>query len=258
MNNNELVSIVMLSRNRSQYLEATIISVLGQTYQNWELIFIDDASSDNTIKRIMELRDGIHPFRISQCVFSRGETVNRNSALRDARGKWIAFLDAGDIWEPQKLENQVNFMKENDYAFSYTFFDSVDSQYAKTGYWVGGPGNITEKMMLKCCWVGYLTVMFDREKVGLVQVDGLKDATDYALWLMVVKKADCYLLPECLGSLMSEKGIPHRLFTSYKWVCRYEAYRKIEGMNPLASFYMTVRNLLYTIWKWFKYAHKEK
>lgn len=107
----EKVSVIMLAQDCGQYLEASVKSVMAQTYQNWELIFVDDASKDNSVQRIMQLRGTDHRFKISQCVFSRGETVNRNSSLRDAHGKWIAFLNAGDIWEPTKLENRSSSWK---------------------------------------------------------------------------------------------------------------------------------------------------
>ena len=129
---NDLVSIIMLSRNKEQYVEASVRSVMAQTYQNWELLFVDDASKDKTISLLLELKDedgkrepkeerGIADrISVSSTIESRGEIVNRNSALRSAKGRWIAFLDAGDIWEPTKLERQVAFMEEHGYAFSYT------------------------------------------------------------------------------------------------------------------------------------------
>lgn len=250
------VSIIMLTRNKAQFIETSIRSVLAQTYTNWELILVDDASSDDTIRRIMELRDDKHNFRVSQFVFSRGEMVNRNSAIKDANGKWIAFLDAGDVWEPTKLEKQVLFMEEHDYAFSYTMFNSIDAQGGDLGVMASGPECISKEDMKKCCWMGYLTVMYDREKIGLLQVQGMRKANDYALWLQASKMADCHLVPECLASQMSDKGLWNRLRTSDKWAWRYESYRKIEEMNPVVSAYMAFRNLVYTAYKWWKYAKK--
>ena len=251
-----LVSIIMLSRNRAHFLEASINSIKAQTYKNWELLFVDDASSDDTIQRIIELRDDKHDFRITQCVFSRGEMVNRNSVIKDAHGKWIAFLDAGDVWEPTKLEKQVRFMEMNDYVFSYTLFNSIDEKGNNQGIVLGGPETITKSDMKKCCWMGYLTVMYDREKIGILHVQGIREANDYPLWLLASKKADCHLLPECLASQMSVKGLWNRLRTSDKWVWRFESYRKIEEMNPVVSAYMALRNLVYTAYKWWKYAKK--
>jgi glycosyltransferase involved in cell wall biosynthesis len=246
----------MLSHNKALFLESSIKSIITQTYKNWELIFLDDASSDDSLNRIMDLRDGEHQFKISHCVFSRGESVNRNSALKDVRGRWITFLNAGDIWEPTKLEKQVRFMKENDYAFSYTMFNNIDAQGKNIGVRMSGPECITKDDMKKCCWMGYLTVMYDAEKIGCLQVNGVKRTNDYPLWLLVSRKADCHLLPECLASQMSEKGLKKRLLSSPKWLWRYETYREIERMNPIPAAYMTIRNLAYTAYKWWKYAKR--
>ena len=254
--NEGLVSVIMLSRNRAQFLEASVNSIKDQTYQNWELLFVDDASSDDTIRRIMDLRDERHYFRVSQCVFRKGEVVNRNSAIKNVHGKWIAFLDAGDVWEPTKLEKQVRFMEENNYAFTYTKFNSIDEKGNNQGIVMNGPEHITHSGMMKCCWMGYLTVMCDAEKIGRLQVEGLKRANDYPLWLMVSKKADCHLLSECLASQMSVKGLWNRLWISEKWTWRYETYRRIEQMTPFSATYMTIRNLAYTAYKWWKYAKK--
>jgi len=252
------VSVIMLVQDCGQFLEASVKSIMAQTYQNWELIFVDDASMDNSIQRIMQLKGDDPRFKISQCVFSQGETVNRNSAIKDAQGKWIAFLDAGDIWEPTKLEKQVHFMEENDYAFTYTMFNNIDAQGKDVGVMMTGPECITKDDMKKCCWMGYLTVMFDVEKIGRLQVKGMQYANDYSLWILVSEKADCHLLPECLASQMSEKGLWNRLWISDKWAWRYETYRRIERLNPISAAFMAVRNLAYTAYKWWKYAKKMK
>ena len=269
--NNDLVSVIMLSRDKEQYVEASVRSVMTQTYQNWELLFVDDASKDKTISLLLELKDedrrrgewsegtfkqdGTLADRISvsSTIERRGAIVNRNSALRSARGRWIAFLDAGDIWEPTKLEKQVAFMEENGYSFSYTKYNCIDVQLKDTGIIMGGPECITYHDMLKCCWMGCLTVMYDAKKIGTLQVNGLEEGNDYALWLEVAEEADCHLLPECLASMMLEKGMWYRFLSSNSWSWRYEVYRKIVFMNPLSAAYMTVRNMAYATWKWWKY-----
>lgn len=271
----DLVSIIMLSRNKEQFLERSVRSVMSQTYQNWELLFVDDASKDDTISLILKLKeedrkrssvkggrslldDGtlVDRINVTKTTDYRGETHNRNSALKEAKGRWIAFLDAGDVWEPSKLDKQMAFMEEHGYAFSYTRYKSIDAEKKEIGLVISGPERITYQDMRKCCWMGYLTVMYDAEMVGLQQVNGLEDANDYALWLQVARKDICHLLPECLASQMSEKGLWHRLLTSEKWVWRYAAYRKIEHMNPLSAVYMTARNLVYTARKWWRYVER--
>ena len=92
-----LVSIIMLSKNNSRFVEESVRSVLAQTYTNWELLFVDDNSKDDTIRKMMELKGNDRQFRISQTVTDRGESVNRNTALKEARGRWMAFLNVDDI-----------------------------------------------------------------------------------------------------------------------------------------------------------------
>lgn len=149
-------------------------------------------------------------------------------------------------------------MKENDYAFTYTMFNNINAQGKDVGLMMTGPECISTEDMKKCCWMGYLTVMYDAEKIGRLQMKEIQYANDYPLWLLVSKKADCHLLPECLASQMSEKGLWNRLKKSEKWMWRYETYRRIEQMTPISATYMAVRNLAYTAYKWWKYGEKVK
>lgn len=114
---NDLVTIIMLSHNQSQYVEESVRSVLAQTYTNWELMFLDDNSKDDTISKMMALKEEARikkengarfdRIMVSQTVWERGMSVNRNRAMKEARGRWIAFLDVGDVWAPDKLEKQI-------------------------------------------------------------------------------------------------------------------------------------------------------
>lgn len=110
--NKDLVSIIMLSRNDSKYVERSVKSVLNQTYQNWELLIIDDASDDDTLALLLKLRGTDSRFRICQSIYKRGSTASINSALKDANGRWVAFIGADTIWEADKLERQTAFMNE--------------------------------------------------------------------------------------------------------------------------------------------------
>ena len=109
----ELVSIIMPSYNTGKFIGEAINSVIDQTYINWELIIVDDCSSDNTDKIVKNIKD-------SRIVYLKNEknmgaAVSRNRALREAKGKWIAFLDSDDLWKENKLEKQIKFMKDNNY-----------------------------------------------------------------------------------------------------------------------------------------------
>ena len=178
--------------------------------------------------------------------------------MANVQGRWIAFLDAGDIWEPTKLEMQIGFMEEHDYAFSYTQYGIIDKDSHDRGFVIGGKDRVTYQDMMKCCWPAYLTVMYDAEKIGRLQLRNLKGNNDYALWLQACEKADCYLLKENLAKLRTKWGMLGKLLLTngIKW--RYEVYRIELRKNPIAACLMTIRNMWYGVVKWMKYVERVK
>ena len=265
---NDLVSIVMLSQNDGKYVEETVRSVLAQTYQNWELLFVAERHKDEALEKMLNLRkeesdrlrkDGREwseyssvndKIKVSYIVGESDEAPRRNTALKDARGRWIAFLDAGDVWEPTKLERQIAFMEEHGYAFSYTKYGLIDSKSNNRGVEIGGKEHVTHEDMMKCCWPAYMTVMYDAAKVGKVQVRNLKENNDYALWLNISEKAACYLLDENLAKMRTPWGIMGRLLLTKKIKWRYEVYRIEKDLNSFVSGLITLRNMWYGLVKW--------
>ena len=256
--NTELVSIIMLSQNSSQYVEESVRSVLAQTYTNWELLFVDDSSNDGTIQKVSELRGQDNRIRISQSVYKRGETANRNSALREARGRWIAFLDVGDVWHPEKLARQIVFMEENGYAFSYTSYGLMNEKSESHGVVISGKDHVTHQDMLKCCWPTYLTVMYDAEKVGRLHVKEQNVNNDYALWLDATDRCDCYLLSENLATMRTHWGLMGKFIMTNKFKWRYDCYFYQEGLNGPKSYLYAIRSLLFGVWKWMRYVKRVK
>lgn len=199
----ELVSIIMPSYNTGKFIKETINSVIAQTYSNWELIIVDDCSTDNTDEIVKSIND-------NRIIYLKNETnsgaaISRNKALREAKGRWIAFLDSDDLWKNDKLEKQIKFMKENNCYFSYTNYIEIDENGNINGKRVTGPKKITKTGMFNYCWPGCLTVMYDANKIGLIQIEDIKKNNDYAMWLKVCKKADCYLLSEDLAMYRKKK-----------------------------------------------------
>lgn len=250
---NDLVSIIMPSYNTASFISETVKSVLAQTYENWELIIVDDCSSDNTDETVSQfLSDSrIHYFKNEK---NSGAAVSRNRALREAKGKWIAFLDSDDLWTPDKLQKQLSFMKENGYHFSYTNYIEIDEKSNSNGTSVTGPQKITKHKMYDYCWMGCLTVMYDAETVGLIQIEDIKKNNDYAMWLKVCRKADCFLLDETLAKYRKRSGsISNHGYTKLiKW--HYKLYREAEKKNAVASAVLTVRNLCWGAWKKIRYV----
>ena len=248
-----LVSIIMPSYNTASYIEESIQSVLNQTYTNWELIIVDDCSTDETFEILSKIKDvRIHVYYNNE---NSGAAMSRNRALKEARGQWIAFLDSDDLWMPNKLEKQISYMKRNGYFFSYTQYREMDEKGKDTGILVSGPKKITKNGMYNYCWPGCLTVMYDASRIGLIQIADIKKNNDYAMWLKVCKKADCYLLNECLaiyrkgreGSVSS-----HSILTMIGW--HYKLFREAEKSNIMMSIFNTCRNMLFGFYKKRKYV----
>lgn len=254
---NDLVSIIMPSYNCARYVEETIRSVQAQTFQNWEIIFWDDCSIDDTIKRVSKLREQEPRIRLFQNEINSGAAVSRNNALRVAKGRWIAFLDSDDLWEPTKLEKQVKFMEDNGYAFSYTGYQEIDGASKQTGVFVTGPKLVTKRGIYNFCWPGCLTVMYDAEKIGLIQIADIKKNNDYAMWLKVCKKTDCYLLDECLARYRRGRAgsvSSHSIATMIGW--HYKLWHEAEGKGVISSLWLTGVNLIYGFYKKLKYVKK--
>lgn len=244
----DLVSIIMPSYNTAPYIKETIQSVLDQTYTNWELIIVDDCSTDNTEEVLATINDSrIRYFKNEK---NSGAALSRNRALREARGQWIAFLDSDDLWMPEKLEKQINFMKKNGYSFSYTNYEEIDTDGKRTGVKVTGPEKITKTGMFNYCWPGCLTVMFDATKIGLIQIEDIKKNNDYAMWLKISKKAECYLLDEVLGQYRRGRVgsvSTHSIWTMIGW--HYKLYRLSEKMSIIESLINTGRNMAFGFYK---------
>lgn len=245
---NDLVSIIMPSYNTGRFIKETIESVLAQSYPTWELIIVDDCSTDNTDEVVNQyLAD--ERIRYIKNDTNSGAAVSRNRALREAKGKWIAFLDSDDLWEADKLQKQIIFMKDNGYHFSYTNYVEIDEESKVNGKSVTGPKRISKHGMYNYCWMGCLTVMYDADVVGLIQIANIKKNNDYAMWLKVCKKANCYLLDETLARYRKRSGSisNHGYMKLIKW--HYKLYREAENKNPISSFVLTVRNLFFGVLK---------
>ena len=251
---NDMVSIIMPSYNTANFISESIKSVMAQTYTNWELIIVDDCSTDDTDDVVkLYLND-------SRIVYIKnpknsGAAVSRNRALREAKGKWIAFLDSDDLWMPEKLEKQIAYMTKNGYHFSYTKYEELNEEGQTTGVMVSGPKKITKNGMFNFCWPGCLTVMYDREYVGDLQIADIKKNNDYAMWLKVCRKADCYLLDEILAKYRRGRAgsvSSHSIKTMIGW--HYKLFREAEGMGKVKSLINTGRNLMFGFYKKKRYV----
>ena len=260
-----LVSVIMPSSNTGRFIAESIESVLAQTYTNWELLIVDDASTDNTDDVVQgvilsvaqakskDFAERIHYFKNDR---NRGAAYSRNLALREAKGEWIAFLDSDDLWLPEKLEKQLKFMNDNGYKFSGTGRLHIDEENKPLNRYIRSPHHVGKIGMFLYCWPGCLTVMYHVPTVGLVQIADLKKNNDYAIWLKVIKKCDFYAFDEVLSKYrVRKKSISH---DSFKKLVKshYDLFRIGERMNPVSSFVFASLNMFFGVWKKIKYLGK--
>ncbi len=258
MCNKTLVSIITPTYNCARFIAETIESVQAQTYQDWEMIISEDCSTDNTYEVIRPFIEQDARIKYICNEKSSGAAITRNNALRVAKGRWIAFLDSDDLWLPEKLEKQVRFMEENGYAFSYTRYEEMDGQAHLLGINVAGPKKITKCGMYSYCWPGCLTVMYDADRVGLIQIEDIKKNNDYAIWLKVIQKTDCYLLDESLATYRRRSGSvsSHSYWVLIKW--HYRLFREADRRSVIASSLLTLLNLCCGVWKKVFYTKRSK
>lgn len=256
MRKNDLVSIIMPSYNTAKYISQSIESVVQQSYTNWELIIVDDCSSDGTDDVVNDflIDDRVKYFKNDK---NYGAALSRNLGLREAKGEWIAFLDSDDVWHKNKLKKQLEFMMKNNYFFSYTCYEQIDEKGKMIGKTVGGPRVINKKRMYDYCYPGCLTVMYNASKVGLIQIPDLKKNNDYALWLKIIKHFDCYLINEVLAQYrIRSNSISHASF--YKLISsHYKLFKIGEKKSIIVAIILTIRNLFYGFIKKIVYVKKE-
>ena len=233
---NELVSIITPCYNSEKFLDECISSVLNQTYQNWEMLIVDDNSSDNSsilINSYSKKDERIKPLYLNDNI---GAAMARNKAISKAKGKYLAFLDSDDVWLPKKLEVQTNFMKKNNCSFVFSSY-SVISDDEKPNYTISVPETITYKRYLKNTIIGCLTVMLDKEKFKNIKMPNLRSSHDMALWLNLLKQEKyAYGIAQDLAIYRDHKSSK----TSNKFKAAYDVwnvYREHEKLNLLYSIY---------------------
>ena len=242
-----LVSIIMPSWNTSKWIGESIKSVISQTYQNWELIIVDDCSTDNTDEIVAAFKDS--RIRYIKNEKNSGAAITRNRALREAKGEWIAFLDSDDIWMPEKLEKMINFMVSNNYSFAYHDYVKIDEESKPLNIYVSGPKVVTKRKMYNYDYVGCLSFIYSAKIHGLIQIKDIKKNNDYAILLQLCKNANCYLLKENLAQYrIRKKSISHDKL-SKKLKSHYDLFRYCDEKPALIAFWYACWNMWYGIWK---------
>lgn len=247
--NYKLVSIITPSYKSEKFISQTIESVLGQTYQNWELIIVDDVSPDDSNKIIEEYCEKDSRIRLIKLEKNSGPAVARNRAIEEAKGRYIAFLDADDLWKPNKLEKQIRFMEEKNCALSYSAYETMSEEGVLQNKYINPPLRIAYKDLLKSNYLGCLTAIYDTQKVGKVFMPLISKRQDYGLWLKILRKTDfAYGMDESLAiyRLMSN-SVSSNKFKLLKF--NYKLFREHEGFSTLKSLYYLGWNVLVKVLK---------
>lgn len=246
----------MPSWNTGNFIAESIQSVINQTYKNWELIIVDDCSTDNTDEVVSFYKD--QRIKYLKNEKNSGAAITRNKALREAQGEWIAFLDSDDLWAPEKLEHQINFMKNNGYNLSFTEYEKIDEESKPLNVYVSGPEMVNKRKMYNYDYIGQLTMMYSTKAFGLIQIKDIKKNNDYAIRLQLYKKdGTCaYLLKENLAKYRVRKvSISHDKFKK-KFKSHYDLFHLCDEKPPIVAIWYACWNMFYGVLKKKRYEKK--
>ncbi|MBQ9023909.1 MAG: glycosyltransferase family 2 protein [Bacilli bacterium] len=233
----DLISIITPVYNAEKFLSDTINTVLNQSYTNLELILVDDCSYDNSINVIKNIKD--KRIKLIKNKINSKAAITRNNGIKKAKGRYICFLDADDLWDKEKLEKQVKFMKEKNCAFSFTGYEFADEKGRPNGKKVFIPERINYKQALKNTTIWTSTVMFDMDKLSKedIYMPIVDRGQDTATWWKVLKKVDyAYGLNEILSFYRrTNNSLSSNKITALKRT--WNLYRNVEHLNIISSFY---------------------
>ncbi|WP_142784459.1 glycosyltransferase family 2 protein [Changchengzhania lutea] len=186
---NPLVSIIIPTYNSEVFISETIHSVLNQTYSEWELLIVDDGSDDNTVDIIKEFQKLNSNIKLLINERNQGAAISRNKAINDAKGDYIAFLDADDLWLPHKLETQITFMRAENCVVSFSSYELIDELGNTLNKCVKSLPVLSYKKLLKSNYIGNLTGVYHVKTLGKITSPNLPKRQDWLLWLAAIEKS---------------------------------------------------------------------
>lgn len=231
-----LVSIITPLYNSSIWVEQAIKSVQNQSYQNWEMLIIDDYSTDNSYTIAQSFAEKDSRIKVVQLNENSGPAIARNMAIESAQGRYIAFLDSDDLWLPEKLEKQIKFMQEMDIAFSFTAYEKIN-EAGRPFQSFGVPQKISYTGLLKTCFIGCLTAIYDTQKLGKAYMPTNTKREDFATWLTILKKVEyAYGLQEVLAQyrVYGRQTSARKIRMAFE---NWYLYRHIEKLSLMQSSY---------------------
>lgn len=232
-----LVSVIMPTYNCAKFIGETIKSIQAQTYSNWELIIVDDCSTDNTKEVVENYVKLDKRIKYNSLKKNSGAAVARTSAMKIADGEYMAFCDSDDIWLDVKIEKQLKFMKKNNYAFTCTAYEQIDENSNSLGKVIKPKEKCNYNRLLLDCPVGNSTVMYNVKKMGKFEVPNIRKRNDDALWLQMLKKEQ-YIYG--MNDILMKYRIRSNSISSNKFkVIKYHwiLYRDIEHLSIIRSVF---------------------
>jgi teichuronic acid biosynthesis glycosyltransferase TuaG len=228
-----LVSIITPAYNVEAFLSETINSVLEQTHKNWEMIVVDDCSRDGTANVAQRFASQDSRVIFVQHDKNSGPAEARNTAVKRARGRFIAFLDSDDQWLPKKLERQLKFMAERGLSFTFTPYRRISTETDSPGKLIAVPNQISYRDLLKHTAIATSTVILDREKTGPFSLVKGMGYDDFILWLDILKRGHTAVAfhEDLMRYRLVPQSVSHDKIRSAKWV--WNIYRKHEKLSLL-------------------------
>lgn len=241
-----LVSIIMPAYNCAEWIGKSISSIIAQTYENWELIIVDDCSTDNTLDVVEEYSKSDKRIKLHKLTQNSGAAIARNTAVDMANGVYLAFLDSDDLWKPDKLQKQIRFMSDNNYDFTCTDYGKIDENDVINNITIHCEKKYDYDMVLKRC-PGNSTIIYNCEKLGKFHAINIKRRNDFVMWLAVIKKARyAYGLQETLGYHRVRLGsISYKKSDLMKY--QWKVYREIEHIGIFKSLCLMVYKIMDTL-----------
>ncbi len=230
------VSVITPCHNQARFIGAAIESVQAQTYKGWEMLIVDDGSSDDSVKVIEKYVKKDRQLKFFQNKKSQGPARSRNKAIKAAKGRYIAFLDGDDIWYPNKLKTQLDFMKQKNAAFTYHWCDVISEDGKVITELTNMARSKTYASMAKFPTIaGGFTAIYDRAEVGTQTMPDIIKRQDLGLWLKILRVIPrAWCVQQKLGAYRMRKGSVSsnkRVGAAYTW----QIYRKVEKLNFLTA-----------------------
>ena len=231
----DLVSIITPAHNAEKFISQTIQSVLKQSYFNWEMIIVDDFSSDKTTDIVDSFILKDKRIKLIKLEKNSGAGEARNTAIEFTKGKYIAFLDSDDLWKTDKLEKQLVFMAKNNLPFTFSFYECIDEEGNLLNKIVEAPKKLTYQQLFFCNYIGNLTAIYNVEELGKIPISSIRKRQDWMLWLTILKKIKiAQPVPESLAFYRVRKNsISSSKIKLLKH--NFNVYRKFHKHNFLIS-----------------------